>query len=540
MKRRCLALIMGVLLLTAGPASAAQTGFADINGHWAQEAILDITGRGIMNGVGVNGEGLSLFAPEMQVSRAQAAAVLVGAFQLDLGSKVFVKQPLASDYYRDVDDRSWYADAALKCALNQIFSDSDHFYPDQSITRLEMARAIQQCFQAKGIILPSFRVTTDYKDTENLSPAEANAVSFVTTYAIMGGADHYFRPRDTMTRAELAQILESSLQNFNREAAVDESDNGKEFSINSGRSFSLSLDSNATTGYEWQLSDSYDQNILKLSNSYYQASSSTDTTLVGQGGKQYWQFTALQAGTTELKLTYSRPWESVQPLQTFTVKISVSSASAQESALTFTTRALKNETRDMIVDMQVPVLSGLKNTTVQDALNSRWADDADSFVKSVGSTLEEYIKEREEMNAPLNPYGATSRYTMCRSDDNFLSMYIDYYQYTGGAHGGTERRAYNIDLQTGKTLALSDLFKTGFDYATVINQAIQKQIDADPETYFSGQEGFTGITPEQGYYIQDQNLVVYFQQYEIAAYAMGLPEFQIPLSQLQDGLTVSF
>jgi predicted secreted protein len=45
--------------------------------------------------------------------------------------------------------------------------------------------------------------------------------------------------------------------------------------------------------------------------------------LIGQSGRQYWQFKALQAGTAELQIVYMRPWESVQPAQVFNVKIVV-------------------------------------------------------------------------------------------------------------------------------------------------------------------------------------------------------------------------
>ncbi|NSW84530.1 MAG: hypothetical protein HPY90_15090 [Syntrophothermus sp.] len=32
----------------------------------------------------------------------------------------FIKQPLPSDYYLDINNQAWYAEAALFCAINDL------------------------------------------------------------------------------------------------------------------------------------------------------------------------------------------------------------------------------------------------------------------------------------------------------------------------------------------------------------------------------------------------------------------------------------
>jgi len=44
--------------------------------------------------------------------------------------------------------------------------------------------------------------------------------------------------------------------------------------------------------------------------------------------------------------------------------------------------------------------------------------------------------------------------------------------------------------------------------------------------------GFQGIAPEQNYYLDGENLFIYFNQYEIAPYAAGIREFKIPRTLL--------
>jgi len=190
----------------------------------------------------------------------------------------------------------------------------------------------------------------------------------------------------------------------------------------------------------------------------------------------------------------------------------------------------------MDVDLEVPVLVGMTNSSLQQEINARWEKAAEEFQQEVASTLEEYVYNAQTNGYPVHRYQAVSRVQEGFCSDRFLSIYIDYYSYTGGAHGFTERRAYNIDLTTGQELGLSDLFAPEYDYISIINEAVSKQIQANPDVFFDGEMGFKGIDRNQPYYIKDGNLVIYFGLYEIAPYAAGIQEFKIPLAQFGDNL----
>ena len=67
-------------------------------------------------GMGENEQEASFF-PDGLVNRAQLAVVLQRTFELDYGEKSFIKQPQANDYYLDVDNGAWYAQAVKFCKL---------------------------------------------------------------------------------------------------------------------------------------------------------------------------------------------------------------------------------------------------------------------------------------------------------------------------------------------------------------------------------------------------------------------------------------
>jgi inhibitor of cysteine peptidase len=88
-----------------------------------------------------------------------------------------------------------------------------------------------------------------------------------------------------------------------------------------GDEFILTLSSNKTTGYEWQLSRPLDGGMLKLVKNDY-LTDKVDTKRLGAGGQEEWTFRVLKAGKSTISMKYIRPWEKgVKPARekTFTV-----------------------------------------------------------------------------------------------------------------------------------------------------------------------------------------------------------------------------
>lgn len=146
---------------------------------------------------------------------------------------------------------------------------------------------------------------------------------------------------------------------------------------------------------------------------------------------------------------------------------------------------------------------------------------------------EEIAKQYFDINVqekPRFPYEVYSTYKITNDKNSFVSFYNDYYEYLGGAHGLTTRTSYTIDKNKEELLNLKDLFAPGYNYTNIINNEIRAQIKNNPQDYFDSGSQFKGISENQSFYIEDDNLVIYYQLYEIAPYVKGIPEFKIPLS----------
>jgi inhibitor of cysteine peptidase len=95
----------------------------------------------------------------------------------------------------------------------------------------------------------------------------------------------------------------------------------KPVTVTAGQQFKITLPSNPSTGYEWQLAKPVDENLLKLITSEYEE---PDSGRVGAGGKQVWAFKAVGTGSVQIQLHYLRPWEKGTPpasMTNFTVVI---------------------------------------------------------------------------------------------------------------------------------------------------------------------------------------------------------------------------
>jgi inhibitor of cysteine peptidase len=76
------------------------------------------------------------------------------------------------------------------------------------------------------------------------------------------------------------------------------------------KDFAITLESNKTTGFGWDIAAPIDEKVLKFIGCEYIAA---DTGLIGSGGKEIWSFRAVCPGKTKISFKYTRPWEKDVP-----------------------------------------------------------------------------------------------------------------------------------------------------------------------------------------------------------------------------------
>lgn len=218
MKRKLFPLLLSGLLLFPN-AVLAQANFTDVTEHWAATEIESIYQKGYLKGISSD-----KFSPNTQVTRAELAAALDRMFDFNYADLEFIKAPTAKDFYDDIPENQWYSDVALKCGLNGIIDTKDRkFCPDQPVTRLEIAEAVNNSFHAKKLGVMTTLMWPAYEDTTNLPQEDQSDISFIFNAGIMKGKDsQHFNPHDNITRAELAVILSRTLNTLEHAFPISE------------------------------------------------------------------------------------------------------------------------------------------------------------------------------------------------------------------------------------------------------------------------------------------------------------------------------
>lgn len=92
--------------------------------------------------------------------------------------------------------------------------------------------------------------------------------------------------------------------------------------LHSGQTLSLTLPSDPTTGYRWQVKNAGQPVLRSLGPEVY--SNPEDAGLVGAAGQSVWRFATQQAGTGSLSLVYQQPWApEVVPVKSFDCALSM-------------------------------------------------------------------------------------------------------------------------------------------------------------------------------------------------------------------------
>lgn len=168
---------------------------------------------------------------------------------------------------------------------------------------------------------------------------------------------------------------------------------------------------------------------------------------------------------------------------------------------------------------------------------------ADEINQEIQRLTNELVKEFEANLEDEEGYQdvIVSSEILATKEDYFTLKLICY---QGAGSGYQWNYYYTIDLNTGERLQLKDLFKEGADYITPISENIkeqmQEQMAADEQVYYWLNDeieewNFKTITEETSFYINDKdNVVIGFDEGEVAPMYMGPVEFEIPAEALQD------
>lgn len=178
------------------------------------------------------------------------------------------------------------------------------------------------------------------------------------------------------------------------------------------------------------------------------------------------------------------------------------------------------------IEAEIPVLMDLNHKSIEEEYNNLFRDNILTFIEYTIEMAQESERDFAEADFPRREFIGRVDYELKNSSE-ILSIKFDYYQYTGGAHGNPYSLSYNIDLALGEDLKLIDFLERKNMTLSEVENYIKSKIKEEADIYFQEDYGFQNLDENQCYYLENGQLVVYFQPYAIAPYSTGMPEFRI-------------
>jgi len=190
--------------------------------------------------------------------------------------------------------------------------------------------------------------------------------------------------------------------------------------------------------------------------------------------------------------------------------------------------------------IKYPVISMKYNPKTEWNINNQIAMNVSEYIRYADYLYQQAVDNynySQTNDFPFNPYEAYMEYTVTYNENCFLSVYVDKYEYTGGAHGNTVRSSDTWELCSGTQLPLYSFFKSGTNYNHVLTEEITKQAEynlkQNQHIYFDDYKSLILKSfNQQSFYLTSNGMVIYYQQYDIAPYSTGIVEFLIPYATI--------
>ena len=169
-----------------------------------------------------------------------------------------------------------------------------------------------------------------------------------------------------------------------------------------------------------------------------------------------------------------------------------------------------------------------------------------SSVGEINGQMQTYANQmiaqfEQEMEQQGGVYGLDIGYTVVTDTDQWFALEVSTVETM--ASGAETLKYYNLNKETGAYMQLADLFPQDVDYVAAISaqfkeQMLQRMAEDENQVYFINSDmpetDFKQIAADQSFYINQQGqLVIAFDEYEVAPGSMGAPQFIVDMTALQ-------
>lgn len=185
-----------------------------------------------------------------------------------------------------------------------------------------------------------------------------------------------------------------------------------------------------------------------------------------------------------------------------------------------------------IVEYKVvyPVITGTENGISK--INEELKADAELYVKKIKDSF--YPKAAVAFDSKNNGEDNFSGFyisynAVVTSEENGkLSVLVKYDEDTGDEGSRIYYKAFNRNMSNGTKFLISDYFKSKEDVINLVTEQIEREIREGNESYLPDwRERASRLFKSQSFYLKENKLIVFYDQYDLISYSFGVKEFEI-------------
>ncbi|MEA1960787.1 MAG: S-layer homology domain-containing protein [Bacillota bacterium] len=203
MRQRMMISLVLVGLFTLGYVCPAQGAFSDIYGHWAEQDILKMEARGL-----IQGDGQGQFFPEELISRQEVVALLVGLIGQQ-GTASILAGGDTSQTGKATGISDWAKGYMIYASQARIVTPGEWGTVNWSgpAQRQEVAIWLSKALKLLPVVVNNEQVLGRFFDGKQIDLLKAPYIVPLIQDGIFQGSDGYFHPLQPIKRAEVVVLI---------------------------------------------------------------------------------------------------------------------------------------------------------------------------------------------------------------------------------------------------------------------------------------------------------------------------------------------
>ncbi|GEM_PF-4782504 len=171
------------------------------------------------------------------------------------------------------------------------------------------------------------------------------------------------------------------------------------------------------------------------------------------------------------------------------------------------------------------------NVDITREMNQRYQSNCEEALVNALYIVDLFSKPDDITGPSWFPLTASVTYRVTLNQYGILSIVFLEFRWYGGAHPMTEQFSLTYNVETGQQITAPEILgESEEEVKRQIANGFMKQFEEDPNKFFpDAVKDLANLKFEYRFYLKNDNIVFYFNPYELGPYVSGILEYSMPI-----------